>query len=169
MRTRGILTVARRAHQVGFGLVRLLTLAFAATSALGVLAMMVITCVDVVGLQFRRPLPGALDLVKISMVFAVAGALPYTTAVKGHVALEYFFHKLSRRWRIVVDGLTRLLGMALFAALGYGCLLRKSARVTQTSGIPIGWLMWVIAFSCLLVALVILYNLLHPGREMIKP
>ncbi|NLF31243.1 MAG: TRAP transporter small permease [Planctomycetes bacterium] len=169
MRDRGIVTAVRRAHDVGFGIVRLLTLVFAASSAAGVLAMMAITCVDVVGLQFRRPLTGALDLVQISMVFAVAGALPYTTAVKGHVALEYFFQKLSRRWRIIVDGIARVLGMALFAAMGYGCLLLRGATVAQTLGIPIGWLMWVIAFSCGLVVLVILYNLLHPGREMIKP
>ena len=48
---------------------------------------------------------GALDLGKGCGALVIAGALPYTTAVKGHVAIEYFFHKLGRRGRIVVDTL----------------------------------------------------------------
>jgi hypothetical protein len=39
----------------------------------------------------------------------------------------------------------------------------------MTLQIPTFWVSYVIAASAGVVVLVILYNLLHPGREMIKP
>jgi TRAP-type C4-dicarboxylate transport system permease small subunit len=65
-------------------------------------------------------LTGAYDLVKIAATITAAAALPYTTAIKGHVAIEYFFHKLGRRGRVVVDALMRVGGMALSSLLTWG-------------------------------------------------
>ena len=154
--------------------VRALVYALAAVSGAGILAMMGVTCVDVVLRVFGRPLTGAFDIVKLAGAVTIASALPYTTAVKGHVAIEYFFHKLSRPWRIVVDTLARSVCIALFGFLAwqsirYGAALRKSGQVTSTLQFPVFWVPYVIAFSCAVVALVILHNLLHPGKEMIKP
>ncbi|MBN2375660.1 MAG: TRAP transporter small permease [Sedimentisphaerales bacterium] len=143
-------------------------------AALGVLTMLTITCLDVVLRLFRNPIVGTLDIVKIAGVITIAAALPYTTAIKGHVAIEYFFHKLSRTGRIIVDTFSRLFGLALFASLTwqsiqYAASLKHSGEVTPTLQIPIFWIPYVIAFSCAIVCLVVLYNLLHPGKEMIKP
>ncbi|MFW6146428.1 MAG: TRAP transporter small permease [Planctomycetota bacterium] len=157
------------------GVVRRLALVFAAVAAVGVVAMMAVTCTEVASRRLaNHSLVGAVDLVSIAMVFTIAGALPYTTAVKGHVAVEYFFRKLPPLGRIIVDTLTRVVGIALFAVLWYRCMaygveLRRAGEVMPTLDIPVFWLMWVIGASCGLVALVILYNLFHPGREMIKP
>ncbi|MBN2307412.1 MAG: TRAP transporter small permease, partial [Candidatus Hydrogenedentes bacterium] len=99
---------------------------------------------------------------------------PYTTAVKGHVAIEYFFLKLSRRGRIIVDTVCRSIGIVLFSFLTwksvhYGSALKASGQVTPTLQVPVFWVPYVIALSCGVVVLVILHNLLHPGKEMIKP
>ena len=104
----------------------------------------------------------------------IACVLPYTTAVKGHVAVEYFFLKLPRTARIVVDTATRLVCMAVLGVLSWRCVLRgmslqRSNTVSQTLQIPSYYLAYVAALSCALVVLVIFHNLLHPGREMIKP
>jgi TRAP-type C4-dicarboxylate transport system permease small subunit len=143
-------------------------------SGLAILAMMASTCVDVVLRAFRHPLAGVYDIVKITGVIAITCALPYTTAVKGHVAIEYFFQKLSRKYRIVVDTLARSLGIALFAALAkqsavYAVYLKDTNQVTSTLQIPVFWIPYVIAASCGIVAMVIVYNLFHPGRGMMKP
>jgi len=145
----------------------------AGLAGLAILTMMVVTCVDVILRVFNRSLTGALDLVTLSGAVAIAGALPYTTAVKGHVAIEYFFQKLSRRGRIVVDTVARLLTTTLFGVLCwrsivYGIALSQSGEVTLTLQVPVFWVAHFMAFSCAIVALVILYNLLHPGKEMIK-
>jgi TRAP-type C4-dicarboxylate transport system permease small subunit len=145
-----------------------------AFSMVGVLAMIVITCADVIFRIFDFSIPGAFDLVRISGTITIACALPYTTAVKGHVAIEYFFHKLSRRGRIVVDTLARLAAIVLFAFLAresflYGESFRESGQVTQTIEIPEFWIPYVVAICCAVVVLVIIHNLLRPGREMIRP
>ena len=153
---------------------RILVQALAFLAGLGILSMMGITCLDVVMRFFGKPLIGSYDLVKIASVITIACALPYTTAVKGHVAVEYFFHKLSHRGRIVVDTMSRILIMTLFCILcmqsyKYGLSLYRSGEVSATMQIPMFWVPLVLAFSCAVVALVVLHNLLHPGKVMIKP
>jgi len=164
----------RWALRVYASIVRGLVLGLAAVAGLGILAMMLVTCADVVLRMFGSPLVGTFDVIKIAGSITIACALPYTTAVKGHVAIEYFFLKLPRRGRILVDTVVRLAGIGLFGLLAwqslrYGLALKRSGQVTATLQIPVYWVPWVIAFSCIAVALVILHNLVHPGREMIKP
>lgn len=146
----------------------------AIVAGVGLAVMMSVTCADVVLRIFRISLTGAYDLVKLSGAITIACALPYTTAVKGHVAIEYFFHKLSRRGRIGVDAVIRILVLGLFAVLGwqsvrYGVDLRANNEVSQTLQIPVFWVPWVIAVACGLVVLVTVYHLLRPGQPMIPP
>lgn len=150
-----------------------LVLASGALAGLGVLAMTAVTCVDVVLRQFGRPLVGAYDMVRIAGGLTLAFALPVTTAVKGHVAIEYFFHKLRRRGRVIVDTLMRLLQLAAFAAAARECArhgnkLLASGEVTPTLQWPTYWVAWVLSAACILTALVTLYHLVHPGREMLR-
>ncbi|MFW5870646.1 MAG: TRAP transporter small permease [Candidatus Sumerlaeota bacterium] len=145
-----------------------------AASGLAVLGMMAVTCIDVVGRMFGHPLKGSIDIVSLLGGVAIACALPYTTAVKGHVAIEYFFHKLHRIGRIVVDTMVRLVAILLFGLLAwrnvhYGLSFMESRQVTPTLQLPLFWLPWLISICCLAVVLVIFYNLTHPGRTMIKP
>ncbi len=157
-------------------LVRVIVYALLAVSGAGVLAIMLVTCADVI-LRLRwinRPFIGAYDIVKILGALSLASSLPYTTAVKGHVAIEYFFHKLNRRGRILVDSVMRLLTMVLFAFLAwrsvlYGLDFRRTGQVSQTLQLPVFWVPYVIGFCCAIVVLVVAHSLLHPDREMIKP
>jgi len=150
--------------------------ALALVSAASVLAMIGVICADVVlRLPFiNKPFVGSYDIVRIAGALALAAALPYTTAVKGHVAIEYFFHKLNRTNRMVVDSVMRLLSIAMFVFLGgrsilYGMELYRSKQVTQTLQWPIFWLPMVIGVCCFVVALVVVHHLVYPRREMIKP
>ncbi len=154
--------------------IRTLIHALAHVAGAGVMVMVVVTSIDAVSRRFGFPVPGAYDLVKMAATISVAAALPYTTAIKGHVAIEFFFHKLGRRGRIVVDAIMRLAGMALFSLLAWGCVdygnsLRRNGEVSMTLQLPVFWLPYVLAASCVLVVLVKFYHLTHPGRPMIKP
>jgi TRAP-type C4-dicarboxylate transport system permease small subunit len=143
-------------------------------SGLSLLTMVLGTCVDVILRKPGRPLPGAYDMVKIAAGLTIACGLPYTTAVKGHVAVEYFFHKLGRRGRIVTDTVLRLLIMALFSLFAwqlaqYGAGRRRSGEVSMTLQLPVFWVPHVMAFSCAVVVLVTLNHLFHPGKALLKP
>ena len=174
--TRDLPVQEREAEPLGrYGrLLRRVVLALVVVAGLGVLTMMVVTCAEVICRLSRSSLTGAYDIVKLVAGITMAAALPYTTAVRGHVAIEYFFHKLGRRGRRVVDAIAQVMGMALFGFLTWECVeygldLRRTGVVTPTLQIPVFWVPHVIGVCCAVVVLVILYNLLQPGKELIKP
>lgn len=148
--------------------------ALAAAAALAVAAMVLITCGDIVLRLAGHPIVGVYDIVRVAGGLTIACALPYTTAVKGHVAIEYFFQKLGPRGRVAVDSAVRLVGLALWSVLTwqyvrYGFILRRSGEVTSTLQLPVFWIPWVFAASFATVFMVTLYHLLHPGRSLLKP
>ncbi len=153
---------------------RILVYAMAAAAGAGILAMVAVTCAEVILRLGTLSLTGVYDIVKIAGGISMAAALPYTTACKGHVAIEYFFHKLSRRGRTVVDSLSRITVFGLFAFLSYesfqyGSNLRHTGQVSPTLELPDYCIAYVLSFSCALVCLIKIYHLFHPGRELIKP
>jgi TRAP-type C4-dicarboxylate transport system permease small subunit len=149
-------------------------------SALGVVAgaavvaMIVVTCIDVVGRRFGHPLKGTYDIIEILGAITIAGGLPYTTACKGHVAIEFFFQRLSRPGKILVDTLWRTVTISMFCFLTwrfarYGFEIKASGQGTSTMGWPIFWLPWWFSLCCGVMVLVILYHLTHPGKALMKP
>ncbi|MFO7937135.1 MAG: TRAP transporter small permease [Kiritimatiellia bacterium] len=150
-------------------LVRVMT--FLSCAALIVMAL--ITCVDIVLRIMHVPAKGAYDLVRLCGAVSVTCALPLTTAMKGHVAIEYFFHKLNRYGRIIVDSLMRgivFLGLsfASWASFGYGMRFLSNGEVTSTIEVPVFWVPWLMSVSFALTALVVLFHLIYPGRELVR-
>lgn len=148
--------------------------ALGAIAGVAVVAMIVVTCVDVVGRRFGHPLPGAYDIVEILGAITIAGGLPYTTACKGHVAIEFFFQRLSRTGKILVDTLMRSVTISMFAFLTwrfirYGLEIKASGQGTSTMGWPIFWLPWWFSLCCGVMVLVTLHHLTHPGKALMKP
>lgn len=144
-------------------------------SALGVMAMIGVICLDVIlRLPFiNHPIPGAYDIIRITGVVAIAGALPYTTAVKGHVAVEFLYHRLSRRGRTVLNIFVQTMSIGLFSFAAwqfvqYGIALKQKNQCFQTLELPIFWMPYLIAVAFGAVVLVILYQVLNPNKELIK-
>jgi len=155
-------------------IIRALVWALAAFSGLCLLSLIAVTCVDIVLRRFHLALPGAVDLAQVLGCLCVAAALPYTTSVKGHIAVEFFFRRLPRSWRVFFDTCTRLLGIALFAILSwqsfaYGCELKQNNNLTMTLNIPWFWVLWSMGVAFALVILVKFYHLAHPGKELLRP
>jgi TRAP-type C4-dicarboxylate transport system permease small subunit len=146
----------------------------AGTAGLAVAAMIVITCVDVVGRRLGYPLTGTYDLVGILGAIAISGALPYTTACKGHVAIEFLPHVLGPRGRIVLSTLVGLVFIGIFGLLTwrfvqYGIDLKASGEGTVTLRWPIFWLPPWMAVCTAATILVLVFQITHPGKELMKP
>ena len=157
-----------------FGFVRKVILLLALLAGVAVLVMIGITVTDVVLRIFNIGIVGAYDVVRVAGVVAISCGLPYVTAVKGHIAIEFFYQNLNRTGRILVDTLFRLAALALFGLLihrniRHGLSLFASGEVTPTLQIPVFWIPFLISFNLALVLIAIFYHLLRPGREMIKP
>lgn len=145
----------------------------AAVSGLGLAAMIIVSCGDVLLRTAGHPVKGAYDVVRVSGAVTIACSVPLTTAMKGHVAIEYFFHKLTPRWRVAVDSAMRVLMIGAFAVaayecVGYGFRFLRNSQVSDTIQMPIFWVPWLMALSFGVTTLVVMFHLVYPGREMVK-
>ncbi len=142
-------------------------------AGLAVLVMIGVTVTDVILRIFGTGITGAYDIVRIMGIIAISFSLPYVTAIKGHIAIEFFYHRFSRTGRIILDSSFRTISVLVFLLLAwrnilYGLLLLHSNQVMQTLPIPVFWIPWMISLSCVLMILTILYHLFHPGKELVK-
>jgi TRAP-type C4-dicarboxylate transport system permease small subunit len=133
---------------------------------LGLMVMMVVTCVDVAGAKlFRWPLPGSLDIVMLAQTVAIAFGCSMALILGRHVKVEFFVKLLPRRLGAVVNSCILLLGLGLFMvivwrliALGY--LLQTSGDYSATVHIPYYPFAYGIALACIPVCVVFLLEFL---------
>jgi TRAP-type C4-dicarboxylate transport system permease small subunit len=138
---------------------------------LGLLLMMVVTCVDVVGAKlFRWPLPGSLDIVMLAQTVAIAFGCSMTLILGRHIKVEFFVKLLPRRLAAVVNSVVFLLGLGLFmvivwrlAALGH--LLQTSGDYSATVHIPYYPFAYGIALACIPVCVVFLLEFLKSIKK----
>ncbi len=157
-----------------FGVLRSIIRVFALIAGGAIFVMIAVTVIDIILRIFDSGVVGAYDVVRICGVISISCGLPYITAVKGHIAIEFFYQRFSRIGRIVLDTMFRLIAVALFCFIfykniDYGISLRESGELMPTLLIPVFWIPFLISLNSVLVVLTILYHMLHPGKEMIKP
>jgi TRAP-type C4-dicarboxylate transport system permease small subunit len=132
----------------------------------GLLVMMVVTCIDVVGAKvFRSPLMGSIDIVQLAQTVAIAFAASMALILGRHIRVEFFIRLLPRRVGAVVNSFILLLGLGLFMVILWRLFL--FAHLLQTSGdysatiyIPYYPFAYGIAFACIPVCLVFLLEFL---------
>ena len=88
-------------------------------AGVGVLAaMMVLTASDVtLRYVFNRPIVGSFDLTEYMMAIVVSFGLAYCAFFRGHVSVDIIVSRLPQRAQAVIDGITGLLGIFLFALI----------------------------------------------------
>jgi len=156
------------------GFLRGLINGMAAIGSLAVVGIIIVTVADIIGREFGMPVKGAYDLVRVLGAIAMGCALPLTKAVKGHIAIEYFFQKMGHRGRKVSDTLMRMVLLMIFLLLTWQFILQgiqflDSGEVTTTLHMPMFWVPWLIALACALTVGVTLWHLFHPGRSLMRP
>ncbi len=159
---------------VFFSVVRRIIIALAFIAGGAILLMMGTTVADVLLRLFGSGITGAYDLVRACGAVAVSCALPYLTAVKGHIAIEYFYHKGGKTARLILDTVLRLSSILIFCVMSiqvyrHGLALMDSGEVFPNLGLPVFWIPMLISLNIVLMIIVFVYHLLHPGREFIKP
>jgi len=126
-----------------------------------IVAMMLLTCADVVLRLFRRPIPGTYELVSFLGAVAVSFAMALTSAEKGHIAVSVVTDLLPKRLQGILAGITGALGLLLFALIArqsflYAENLRSAGEVSLTLQLPFYPFVYGIALSAAAVCLVLL-------------
>jgi TRAP-type transport system small permease protein len=143
-------------------------------AAIGLFVMMMVTVVDVIGRYvFNRPILGAYELV--GFLLAVAGplALGYSQLKKGHIRVDFLLQRFSKRGQAILTSLAYLIGLAVFSVITWRLvdlvqyyLSLKRGSATDTLGIPIFPFVIVVAIGCAMLAVVLIYDLVHALIEV---
>ena len=136
-----------------------------------ILAMMLITCADVVLRYFRMPIPGTYELVCFLGAVAVSCAMAHTSVQKGHVSVNFIIRLMPTRFQGLIESITGLFGVFLFAIIAwrsvlYGISLKASGEVSLTLQMPFYPFVYGVGFSAAAVCLVLLNDLLKSLRKV---
>ncbi len=128
-------------------------------------AMMLLTCVDVVGRFFNHPIFGSVEIVGFLATLAVAVALPYTHQVKGHIGVEILVRLFPERVQLVFELITDLLALVLMGIITwrmtiYAGTMKASGEVSMNLEFPEYLIIYATAFCFLVFWLVIFEDLL---------
>ena len=129
-----------------------------------IVAMMLLTCADVILRYFRRPIPGTYELVCFLGAVAVAFAMAHTSVERGHVAVSIVVRLSPKRIQDLIESITGSFGFALFALIAWQSViyandLRAHGEVSLTLQLPFYPFVYGIGFSAAAVCLVLLADL----------
>lgn len=120
-------------------------------------ALMLLTFVDVMGREFYRSVPGALELSEMLMVVVLFCALPMVSWRAEHVCFELadaiYKGRAERVSKVVMD----LICAAAFGGVGWACwgYARRTLEdgdVSANLGVPVGLFVYLMAAMLLLAA-----------------
>ena len=140
-------------------------------AALSIIAMMLLTCADVLLRLFKHPILGTYELVGLFGALTIAFAIPATTLSKGHVAVDFLVEKLPPTAQKICATIATLLGLSLFAVIAwqsflYANILRSSGEVTLSLEMPFYPVVYAISAASLLVCIVLFLELTTPKQKV---
>ncbi len=143
-------------------------------AAAAVTGMMLLTCMDIVLRLFRRPIPGTYEVVGFLGAVFAAFSLGYTSANRGHIAVDFIVQKLPPRVQTIVDAANALICAALFGLLArqsmlYAADLKSFGEVSMTLQMPVYPFVYGIAAGCWLLVLVLAVRFLNNLAASLKP
>lgn len=137
-------------------------------AALILFALVLITCVDVVGRYFfDAPLSGAFELTEVLLAALVFAALPLTTERREHVEVDLVTGFLGPRARQLLSAFAGLFSAALLATLAWRLASHamgsfEDGAVTNALEIPLAPFGFLAAFSCLVSAFIAFLRGIQP-------
>lgn len=135
-------------------------------ACVGICGIMVVTCVDVIGRAFRRPIFGAYDLVCMLAVVAFSFALAYTQVMKNHIGIDFLTSGLRDRVQGIIGAIVYLVCIGLLVVFAWrsAVLARSlwvSGEVTMTMQLPYHFFVYGVGLACLPLCLVFFIDFLN--------
>lgn len=142
-------------------------------SQMAVLAMMLVSIANILARMFWRPIYGTFDYVSFFSVAVVALALSYCAVQKGHISVELVVARFPRRIQGVIGCFTNILSLGLFAVVIWQSMefaerMIRTRQVTMTALLPFYPFIYIIAFGCFLLCLIILVELIKSLDKVLK-
>jgi TRAP-type C4-dicarboxylate transport system permease small subunit len=134
-------------------------------SGLFLVAMVVLTCLDVLGRLFDHPLFGTYELVSFMAALVVVGSLPESHIKKRHFGVEIVTNKFSPRMQNILELITDTLSLTLFCVVAwrmilYGASIQASGEVSMNLNLPEYIIIYMVGFGFFFFCLAILKNIM---------
>lgn len=130
----------------------------AALGAVGLMVEVAVVLLDVIGRAFGHPLYGSQDIITMTMVFVVFGAMALCDRRGGHIAVDLLEPRLPRAFNRAIDVASAVLGAAIFFTLAWA--VYQSAKLslmlnlsTNLLNLPKAWFQWGLCALALITAL----------------
>jgi TRAP-type C4-dicarboxylate transport system permease small subunit len=138
-------------------------------AGISVTVMMLMTVADVLLRAGGHPIIGTYEIVALLMAVVIGFGIPQVSLDRGHVYMEFLLQKFSERVRNVVNSLTRVLCIILFAFIGVnlfsvGAGFRASGEVSPTIQLPFYPVTYAVAVCCLLECFVFIFDIVRIWR-----
>lgn len=126
--------------------------------------IMLLTVADVFLRMFKKPIIGTFEIVGLGGAVAIGFAIPVTSWMRGHIFVDFFIQRFSKKVQNVFNFVTRLVGIVLFILIGWhlfsmGHDLFKANEVTLTIHIPFYPVAYALGVCCFLECLVLITDL----------
>lgn len=120
--------------------------------------MLVFTLVGVSMRAFGRPIVGDYEVISFLGAVVVGFSVPYTSLLKGHVAVDFLLEMVPRNTSDTIRLATRVLSIVLFLWMGWNFVamsldLIKSREVTPVFKVPFYPIALGLAFTCVIQCL----------------
>ncbi len=134
-------------------------------SAICLAAMVLLTCIDVVGRLLNHPIFGAEEIVAILSTLVIALSLPYAHKEKCHIGVEIVMRLFSLRTQAVVKFFTDTLAFILFLIVtwrmaDYAHTMQKAGEVSMNLEFPTYYVIYLLSFCFFIFSLYILKDIL---------
>jgi TRAP-type transport system small permease protein len=142
-----------------------------AVAALALVAMVLLTCIDVVGRYLlNRPLTGAFELSELTMGALVFASLPLVTLRRQHVTVDLLDWLVPGSWRTAQDALAALVSAFCVGVVAWRLWVKalemmRSGETTAVLKIPVHPLVYGMALLSVLTAAVILAMMWFDARS----
>jgi len=138
-------------------------------AAFALIAMMLLTSLDVLLRLFRHPLPGTYEIIGLLGAVVISFSLGYTSVEKGHIAVDILTRNFSSKTRALIEACNALVGTVLFAVvawqgLSYSASLMQKGEVSLTVQMPIYPFAYGVTGGCGLLCIVLFADFLRELR-----
>ena len=147
-------------------LCRFLNQALAWMAGFFLVAIVLLTCTNIFMRLVWGPVTGTVELMGYAGAIVTAFALGYTQIKKGHVSVDIFIQRFSKKPQKTLTGINNFICMVFFAFVSwqiakYATKLLKTGEVTETLNIIYYPFTYGVALGCALLSLVCLTGFLN--------
>ena len=136
-----------------------------ALGAFCLMAMVAVTCSDVIGRAFGVPIFGSEEIVSFLLTLVLALSLPYAHREKVHVGVEILFRLFSAPVRVLLSLITNIFSLALIIIITvmmfqYAASMRESGEVSMNLEYPEYTIIFALSFCFFILNFFILRDIL---------